>query len=165
LVRLIVGEDVELSEEGEATSAEWVREILFVPSMREYRNLTERLDSKNYADVRHFKGWLQSVGAPDVAGVPPNGRHLYFVGGKQSLDDAALRSLGVDPEKDLFDLGFCYLIEYFAQKRFDRFEPTTYFHAFGEKSGVQPRLIYRKPQKMLELVGGEYVVKAVGIDN
>lgn len=163
LIRLVVGEDVELSEDGEIVQAGWAREITFVPSMSRYRALTDRLDKTSATDVRQFKGWLKSVGAPDVAAVP-NTRQLYFVGGNQNLDEQ-LVSLGADPEKDLSDLGFCYLIEYFAQKRFDHFEPITYYHAFGEVTGVQPRLIYRKPQKMLELVGGEYVVKAAGIDN
>jgi hypothetical protein len=165
LIRLVVGENVEIDDDGEVEAADRVNEITFVPSMAEYRKLTEQLDPKSAADVRAFRAWLKSVGAPDVAGVPPRGDQLYFVGGKQGLDDAALRKLGSDPAKDLADLGDCFLIEYFAQKRFDRFEPITYFHGFGEISGVQPRLIYRKPQKMLELVGGEYVVKAAGIDN
>lgn len=164
LIRLVVGEDVELSDEGEVEDADWVNEITFVPSMAEYRRISERLDTKNQDEVRKFKAWLKSVGAPDVAAVP-NTRQLYFVGGKQSLDDTALKSLGADPEKDLCDLGFCYLIEYFAQKRFDRFEPVTYFHALGETTGVQPRLIYRRPQKMLELVGGEYLVTPRGLEN
>jgi hypothetical protein len=164
LIRLVVGEGVELNDAGEVTAADWVNEINFVPSMAEYRRVSERLDPKSAEDVRKFKGWLNSFGTPDVAAVP-NTRQLYFVGGQQSLDDAALKALGCDPEKDLCDLGDCFLIEYFAQKRFDRFEPMTYYHALGEVTHVQPRLIYRRVQKMLELVGGEYVVKAAGIDN
>jgi hypothetical protein len=164
LIRLVVGEDIELSDDGEVLAADDVTEITFVPSMREYRRITESLDTKNAEELRKFKAWLKSVGAPDVAAVP-NTRQLYFIGGKQSLDDAALKALGCDPEKDLCDLGDCFLIEYFAQKRFDQFQPMTYFHALGEITHVQPRLIYRKPQRMLELVGGEYVVKAAGIDN
>lgn len=163
LVRFVVGEDVEMDDEGGIEDeGAFANEIWFVPQ-REYRSRIERLDVKDTLAVRQFKAWLQSAGAPDVAAVP-NTRQLYLIGGNQNID-AQLPALGVDPEKDLGDLGFCYLIEYFAQKRFDRFEPMTYFHAFGEKTGVQPRLIYRKPQKMLELVGGEYVVKSVGIDN
>jgi hypothetical protein len=165
LIRLVVGENVEIGDDGEVEAADVVNEITFVPSMAEYRKLTERLDPHDAADVRAFRAWLKSIGAPDVAGVPPRGDQLYFLGGKQGLDDAALRKLGSDPAKDLADLGDCFLIEYFAQKRFDRFEPITYFHHLGEETGVQPRLIYRKPQKMLELVGGEYVVKAAGIEN
>jgi hypothetical protein len=87
------------------------------------------------------------------------------VGGKQSLTDSELIALGCDPEKDLCDLGYCYQIEYVAQKRFDRFEVMTYYHAFGEKSDVQPRLTFRRHPSMLELMGGEYLVRSVGIDN
>lgn len=164
LIRLVVGEGVEMNEDGTVKDeGEWVNEICFVP-MAEYRRRIERLNTKDSAEVRQFKAWLKSAGAPDVAAVP-NTRQLYFVGGKQALDDSMLASLGSDPEKDLADLGFCYLIEYVAQKRFDKFEVMTYYHAFGEKTGVQPRLIYRAPQRMLELVGGEYEVKSVGIDN
>jgi hypothetical protein len=164
LIRLVVGAGVQLNDAGEVTGADWVNEINFVPSIAEYRRMTERMDPKSADDVRKFKAWLKSVGTPDVAAVP-NTRQLYFVGGKQELDDKALKALGCDPEKDLCDLGDCFLIEYFAQKRFDRFEPMTYYHALGEVTHVQPRLIYRRVQKMLELVGGEYVVKAAGIDN
>ena len=163
LIRLVVGEDVELAKDGSVIDADWVNEINFVP-MAEYRRATETVDAKNPAEVRELKCWLKSAGAPDVAAVP-NTRQLYFIGGQQLLDDAALRTLGCDPEKDLCDLGDCFLIEYFAQKRFDEFQPMTYYHALGEVTHVQPRLIYRRPQKMLELVGGEYVVKAAGIDN
>jgi hypothetical protein len=164
LIRLVVGEDVELSEQGEVTAADWVNEITFVPSMAEYRKITERLDPKDGQQLREFKAWVKRAGAPDVAAVP-NTKQLYFVGGNQFLDDKRLVALGADPEKDLCDLGYAYLIEYFAQKRFDKFEPTTYFHAFGEKSGVQPRLVYMRVPKLLLLVGGEYVVRSVGIDN
>jgi hypothetical protein len=164
LIRLVVGEDIELDDDGEVTDAEWVKEIAFVP-LAEYRRRTEALDTKDSAAVRQFRGWLKQAGAPDVAGVPPNGDQLYFVGGNQALDDAMLKSLGCDPGKDICDLGDCFVIEYFAQKRFDRFEPITYFHALGEDTGVQPRLIYRRVQRMLELAGGEYVVKAAGIEN
>lgn len=163
LIRLIVGEDVELDDEGEVKDADWVSEITFVPSMREYRALTSRLDPKDAGETRQFRAWLKRVGAPDVAAVP-NTRQIYFVGGNQNLD-SHLKQLGSDPEKDICDLGFCYLIEYFAQKRFDRFEPTTYFHQFGEVTGVRPRLIYDRPHHLMQLAGGEYVVKSVGIDN
>ena len=90
LIRLVVGEKVEIDDDGEVEAADWVNEITFVPSMAEYRRLTERLDPADAADVRKFRAWLQSVGTPDVAGVPPKGDQLYFVGGKQLLDDAAL---------------------------------------------------------------------------
>jgi len=164
LIRLVVGEGAEMDEDGTVKDeGDWVNEICFVP-IAEYKRKIERLNTKDQAQVREFKAWLKASGAPDVAAVP-NTRQLYFVGGKQFLDDAMLKSLGSDPEKDLADLGFCFQIEYVAQKRFDKFEVMTYYHAFGEVTHVQPRVIYRKPQKMLELVGGEYEVKSIGIDN
>jgi hypothetical protein len=165
LIRLVVGEDIELSEDGDVEDSDWDNELVFVPSMAEYRRITERLDAKDREQVREFKRWVAEVGAPDVAGVPPNGSQLYFVGGKKVLSDKDLIKLGCDPSKDICDLGDVFLIEYFAQKRFDRFEPTTYFHAFGEKTGVRPRLAYLRVPHLFLLSGGEYVVKSVGIDN
>ena len=165
LIRLVVGEDIELSEDGDVEDSDWDNELVFVPSMAEYRRITERLDPKDREQVREFKRWVAEVGAPDVAGVPPNGSQLYFVGGKKVLSEKDLIKLGCDPSKDICDLGDVFLIEYFAQKRFDRFEPTTYFHAFGEKTGVRPRLAYLRVPHLFLLSGGEYVVKSVGIDN
>jgi hypothetical protein len=77
------------------------------------------------------------------------------------VDAAALDHDG----KDLVDLGDVYLVEYFTQKRFDKFEPIGYFHHFGEKTGVRPRLIYDRVHKLLSLAGGEYFVTPRGIEN
>jgi len=171
LIRLVVGEEVEFDDDGKVTAAEWVSEISFIAngsgnrmSMEQYRNLTARLDSKNADDVRKFRAWLASAGAPDVAAVP-NTRQLYFLGGRQNLTPAELAALGSDPQKDICDLGECFLIEYFAQKRFDRFEPTTYFHEFGEETDERPRLIFMRVPKLFLLAGGEYTVKPAGITN
>jgi hypothetical protein len=164
LIRLVVGEGVEMNEDGTVKEeGEFCNEINFVP-MAEYRRRIERLNTKDPEQVRAFKAWLKQAGAPDVAAVP-NTRQLYFVGGKQSLTDSELLALGCDPEKDLSDLGYAYLIEYVAQKRFDNFEVMTYYHAFGEVSGIQPRLTFRRHPSMFELMGGEYLVRSVGIDN
>jgi hypothetical protein len=171
LIRLVVGEDVEFDDDGVVTGAEWVNEISFIAngsgnrmSMESYRNLTARLDKRNAQDVRDFRSWLVSAGAPDVAAVP-NTRQIYFLGGRQNLTSAELASLGCDPEKDICDLGECWMVEYFAQKRFDRNEPTTYFHEFGEESDVRPRLIFMRVPKLFLLAGGEYTVKPAGITN
>jgi hypothetical protein len=164
LIRLVVGEGVEMNDDGTVKDeGEFCNEVCFVP-IPEYKRRIERLNTKDPEEMRAFKSWLKMAGAPDVAAVP-NTRQLYFVGGKQSLTDSELIALGCDPEKDLCDLGYCYQIEYVAQKRFDRFEVMTYYHAFGEKSDVQPRLTFRRHPSMLELMGGEYLVRSVGIDN
>jgi len=101
--------------------------------------------------------------APDVAG-EPGGRQIFIVGGNQNLD-SMLASLGADPGKDFIDLGFCYRIEYHTKKVFDRLQPVDYWHLFGEDTGVCPRLTYDRINKLIQLVGGEYVVKPEGIVN
>lgn len=111
-----------------------------------------------WAEVLTFKGK-----APDVA-AEPGGKQIYIAGGDQNLD-SLLEQLGADPTKELLDLGFCYRIEYMTQKKFDQFRPTDYWHLFGEETGVQPRLIYDRRNKLIQLVGGEYVIRPEGIVN
>jgi len=165
LIRLVVGEGTEIGNDGSVVDeGDFTNELTFVP-MTEYRRATETMNGDDPQEVRELKAWLKKAGAPDVAGVPPNGKQIYFVGGNQALDDAELRKLGCDPEKDFCDLGDCYLIEYFAQKRFDQFEPMTYYHHLGEENGERPRLWYFRQSKMLVLGGGGYIVKASGINN
>lgn len=161
LIRFIVGEGVILGGQygDEVREAEWVREISFVPSVNRWHEWLERTDPP----LAEVKAKLREYKAPDLAAVP-NTRQLYIVGGNQNLD-SMLRDLGADPEKDLLDLGNCYLIEYFTQKRFDHFDPINYFHALGEKTHVQPRLLYDRVHHLLSLAGGEYVVTARGIEN
>jgi hypothetical protein len=161
LIRFIVGEGVELAGEygDEVKAAEWVNEISFVPSVARYHHWLENSD----VSPQQAKAYLKSMRVPDIA-AEPNARQLYVVGGNQNID-SKLVELGADPEKDIADLGFCYLIEYFTQKRFDKFEPTNYWHHFGERTGVQPRLMYDRIHKRLSLAGGEYIVKPAGIDN
>jgi hypothetical protein len=89
-------------------------------------------------------------------------KHLYFIGGDQSLDKvpavAASRS-------KLVDLGEVYQLEYFARKKFDHFIPVVYFHALGEQNGKRPKLIYDRSRKVMRLAGGDYKIKAEGIVN
>ena len=166
LIRFIVGEGVELGGQygDEVQQAEWVREISFVPSVARWHEWLERTDPP----VQEAKAKLREWGTPDLAQVPADPRkqsrgQLYIVGGKYEADAAAL---GVDSDKDLWDLGNVYLVEYFTQKRFDRFEPINYFHAFSENSKQDwPRLIYNKLNHFLSLAGGDYSVTSRGIEN
>lgn len=185
LIRLIVGEGIRLygndGDEVEPIEDDWwVEQILFMPA-EEYRVYRRKMRELEMAEgitqehINQVRKWLKSIGAPDVAGVPlhksDNGSHskilaqqLYIVGGNQDVTPM-LEDLGCDPEKEVCDLGTAYLIEYFTQKRFDKFDPIHYWHHFGEQSGEKPRLIFYRTYKKLTLAGGEYVVRAEGIDN
>jgi hypothetical protein len=164
LIRFIVGEGVVLGGEygDEVQEADWVREISFVPSVARWHEWLERADPP----VSEAKAKLREWKVPDLAQVPAEGKkrgQLYIVGGSYDADAA---ELGVDPEKDLWDLGNIYLVEYFTQKSFDHFEPINYFHHFSEKSKREwPRLIYNKPSRFLSLAGGDYSVTPRGIEN
>jgi ribosomal protein S27AE len=169
LVRLIVGEGVKLGGEygDEVQEADWVREISFVPSITRWHDWLERSNPP----ITEVKARLKEWETPDLAQVPadPDRKEsrgqLYIVGGNQDLD-AQLPELGSDPEKDLADLGSVFLVEYFTQKRFDRFQPINYFHHFSEKTGGDwPRLIYNRPAKLLSFAGGSYSVTSRGIEN
>jgi hypothetical protein len=111
---------------------------------------------------------LDKTRVVDVAGVP-GGKQIYFVKGDQDIS-AYLDKFPVDPEKELIDLGPCLRIEYFAQKKFDAYQPTIYFHCFGEESGQYPgdeefcpSLLFNRVRKKLYLVGGVYTIKSDGI--
>ena len=161
LVRLIVGENVELGGQygDEVKEADWVCELPFVPSVDRWHEWLEERERP----IAEAKARLREYKTPDLAAVP-NTKQLYILG-KQNLTAEQLRAVGADPEKDLLDLGSVFLIEYFTQKRFDRFEPIGYFHHFGEKTGVVPRLIYDRVHGVLSLAGGEYKVTPRGIEN
>ena len=177
LVRFIIGENIVLSgEDGDDIEAEldnwWTEEINFVPSVEAYHNKLNGRLGESQAGINQVRKWLREIGCPDVAGVPlPEGQsksdlahQLYIVGGNQDIDELLPR-LGSDPTKELHDLGFCYLIEYFTQKRFDGYDPINYWHHFGEKGGQKPRLTYNSKYKELRLFGGSYTVRAAGIEN
>jgi len=164
LLRFIVGEGVakmggEHGDEVVETESDdaWASEIAFVP-IREWRALEE----KNLP-VSEAKRWLRARGAPDVA-AEPNAKQIYIVGGNQNIE-GQLGKLGADASKEYLDLGFIYLVEYFTQKRFDRFEPVSYWHHFGEKTHVQPRLAYDRLRHRLLVQGGEYQIRPEGITN
>ena len=96
----------------------------------------------------------------------PDGAQLYFIGGRQTLDTAALKRLADDASKDIFDLGECGWVVYSAAKAPD-YQTTSYVHKFGEESASSavPRLIYDGIRKQFFLAGGEYHVDAPGIIN
>lgn len=93
-----------------------------------------------------------------------NGRQLCFVGGDQQLDLQSI-ALAADPDKDHVAIGPVKQIDYFTSKAFHNFEPTQYFHRFGEEGGSLPILCFDTLNQALYLVGGDYRVKPEGIVN
>jgi len=92
----------------------------------------------------------------------PDGRNIYFTGGDQSIDYEAL---DIASDKDMIELGPCTRIVYHTVKGFHDFEPTNYWHDFGEEDGIMPVLAYDRLNKQLFLLGGNYTVRPEGIVN
>ena len=90
----------------------------------------------------------------------PDGQNIYFNGGDQSIDLAAL---DISSSKDIVELGPCRYIEYHTTKGFHDFAPVDYWHLFGEDDGIYPRLGYDRLNRRLFLIGGNYQVKREGI--
>jgi hypothetical protein len=163
LIRFIVGEGVELGGQfgDEVKEADWVREISFVPSVSRWHDWLERSNPP----LPEIKQRLREYACPDLAAVP-NTKQLYILGQQTGENARALLEISSDSQKDVHDLGNVYLVEYFAQKRFDQFEPIGYFHHFSELShDAWPRLIFDSVHGILSLAGGRYEVKAAGITN
>lgn len=88
----------------------------------------------------------------------PNGNQLYLIGGNQDLSGALSDFEGVDPEKDLIDLGEAGFVVYDARKKHSNFEPVEWVHEFGEENGTLPRLVYDRLRQEVFFVGGEYFI-------
>jgi hypothetical protein len=88
------------------------------------------------------------------------GTQLYFMGGDQELDLAALKLDADKWVKDSMVIGDATHIVYRTEKDFDKFEETDYIHAFSEDTGGPlPELIYDRMNCRLSLSGGQYVIK------
>ena len=94
----------------------------------------------------------------------PEGGSLYFEGGDQKLDLAAL-GIKNDTGKDHLEIGQVLKITYRTSKAFHSFEPTDYVHTFGEDGGTLPTLAYDVLNRRLYLIGGTYQVRPEGIVN
>jgi hypothetical protein len=104
---------------------------------------------------------LTRFGACQVVATP-DGANIEFFGGDQSIDLAAL---DISTDKNLVELGPCTYISYHTVKGFHDFEPTTYWHQFGEEDGIFPGLVYDRLNKRLHLTSGNYRVRPEGIVN
>ena len=92
----------------------------------------------------------------------PDGDNIYFIGGDQSVN---FEALDIASGKDFVELGPCTYICYFTVKGFHDFEPTKYWHRFGEEDKILPTLVYDRLNKSLFLTSGNYRVERAGIVN
>jgi hypothetical protein len=92
----------------------------------------------------------------------PDGNNIYFIGGDQTVN---FEALDIASEKDFVELGPCTYICYFTVKGFHDFEPTKYWHRFGEEDRILPTLVYDRLNKSLFLTSGNYRVERAGIVN
>jgi len=88
----------------------------------------------------------------------PDGRQLYAIGGNQNLNGCLDKFEGVDPTKDLIDLGEVAAIVYEARKIHDNFEPVLYCHKFGGHNRTRPGWFFDRLKKQVFFIGGEYEI-------
>ncbi len=113
--------------------------------------------------VEGHRGVVPIVGfGPCQVTCTPDGRNIYFVGGKQTLD---LSDFGLTGNKDHEQIGEVTYIKYLARKGFHNFEPIEYYHEFGEENGIRPTLAYDTVNRALFLLGGDYTCLPAGITN
>lgn len=85
----------------------------------------------------------------------PDGLQLYAIGGNQNV----LPLLDADSQKkDFIDLGDALEVQYVARKVHGGFQPVSYYHKFGEKTGALPRLMFDKLKKRIFFIGGDYKI-------
>ena len=85
----------------------------------------------------------------------PDGKQLYLIGGNQNI----LPLLDEDSQqKDFIDLGDALEVQYVARKIHGKFQPVSYYHKFGEKTGSLPRLFFDKLKKRIFFSGGDYKI-------
>lgn len=95
----------------------------------------------------------------------PDGYQLYFEAGDQSLDLGQLKMADSKWLRDQMAIGVLCQVTYRAEKGFDKFELTDYWHKLGEDTGVQPWLVYDQLNGLLYVYGGQYEVRSEGIVN
>jgi hypothetical protein len=113
------------------------------------------LDQRNKNFPLTNFGACQAVSTPD-------GSNIYFIGGDQRID---FEALNIASDKDFVELGPATYIMYHTVKGFHDFDPTDYYHSFGEDDGILPVLVYDRLNHTLFLIGGNYRVRPEGIVN
>jgi len=163
-----------------------------VDRMSEHRNLTKlgdliRIVIDTPTGLVATLNFKQSPASEVVKlAASEDGKQMYFRGGDQEIN---LKVLGMDsPQwiRDKIELGRLHefpdknpdgtpneegSIVYRTKKVFNNFRLTDWWHKTGEVTGkkvgagARPLLVYDHRNKLLELVGGNYVVRRAGIIN
>ena len=126
-----------------------------------YAELGKLLELRIYLDAANPDFPLTRFGECKAVATP-DGANIYFIGGDQRID---LDALDIASSKDFVELGPCTYICYFTMKGFHDFEPTKYWHRFGEEDKILPTLVYDRLNKSLFLTSGNYRVEHEGIVN
>ncbi len=126
-----------------------------------YAELGKLIELRIYLDAANPDFPLTRFGECQTV-TTPDGANIYFIGGDQRID---LDALDIASSKDFVDLGPCTYICYFTVKGFHDFEPTKYWHRFGEEDKILPTLVYDRLNKSLFLISGNYRVEHEGIVN
>lgn len=90
----------------------------------------------------------------------PDGKQLYFLGGRQGGFAQHLPAFKADVDHDRVDLGELVSLTYSAKKKQagDTAEHP-YYHIFAEEGGTAPRAFYDQINKRIGLIGGNYHLK------
>lgn len=126
-----------------------------------YAELGKLIELRIYLDAANPDFPLTRFGEAKAV-TTPDGANIYFIGGDQRID---LDALDIASSKDFVELGPCTYICYFTVKGFHDFEPTKYWHRFGEEDKILPTLVYDRLNKSLFLTSGNYRVEHEGIVN
>lgn len=101
----------------------------------------------------------------------PENETIILEGGDQEIDESILEELDLeDTGKNKILLGKIIAISYFSDKHHlegpkSQADGEFYRHEFGEENGRLPSLVYDCRNQKLEIVGGDYKIKDVGIWN
>jgi len=98
-----------------------------------------------------------------------NGRQLYFRGGRQDLDLAAIHMDADEFLKDLMVIGDITEVSYETAKKADGMKKLTYFHRLKDKDGavgterVYPVLLFDTMNAAMSMAGGSYATEERGL--
>ncbi|MBT9146047.1 MAG: hypothetical protein DDT42_01926 [candidate division WS2 bacterium] len=126
----------------------------------------EDMDEKRYVNVdRGMNKYIRVC-------TNEKGDQLYFVGGDQDISDdlSQLKKAGclVQDKTRKVLVGELVSVSYFADKHHlagpeSQKDGAFYIHELGEESGIRPMLVFDKINEKMEIVGGNYNVRDVGI--